>query len=72
MADKQVTLDMDELRTLVRAIVLEILAEVVDDADPDMGLVFKPEVERFLENYKADRPQGVSLENVIQELGLDI
>jgi len=72
MTANQVTLDMDELRSLVREMVLEILAELAADTDPDAGLEFKPEIADYLRSYMKDRPDGVPIEDVIRELGLDV
>jgi hypothetical protein len=72
MTANQVTLDMDELRSLVREMVLEILAELAADTDSDAGLEFKPEIADYLRSYMKDRPDGIPIEDVIRELGLDV
>jgi hypothetical protein len=72
MSSDQMTIDMNELRSLVREVVYEVLAELAEDKDPDVGLEFKPEVAEYLRSYMEERPEGFSIDDVIQELGLDV
>lgn len=72
MTTNQVTLNMDDLRTLVREMVLEVLAELAADTDPDAGLEFRSEVAEHLRSYMKERPEGIPVEDVIRELGLDV
>jgi len=72
MTANQVTLNMDELRTIVRDLVLETLSDLADQTDPDAGLTFKPEIAEYLRSYRQERPKGTPLEDVIKDLGLDV
>jgi hypothetical protein len=72
MGTKQVAVDMDGLHALVGEVVREVLAELSDDTDPDAGLEFKPEVAEYLRRFLGERPEGISVENVIRELGLNV
>ena len=72
MSSNQTTVDMNSLRNLVREVVYEVLTEIADDVDPDAGLEFKPDVAEYLKNYIEERPEGLSIEDVIQELDLDV
>jgi hypothetical protein len=72
VATGQVTINMDELRTLVRELVIEVLSELADGGDPDAGLEFKLEVAEYLQKYRDERPKGIPVEEVIRELGLDV
>jgi len=65
------TIDMSELRSLVREMVLEILDDLADDRDPDAGLSFKPEIAEYLQRYRQERPKGIPIQDAIRELGLD-
>jgi hypothetical protein len=65
-------INRDELRELVRELVLETLSELADSNDPDAGLAFTPEVAAYLRQYRTDRPKGIPAQAVITELGLDI
>lgn len=72
MTSNQVALDMDELRLLIREMVLEVLAELAANTDSDAGLEFRPEVAEYLHDYMKERPEGMPVEGVIRELGLDV
>lgn len=72
MTSNQVTLSMDELRTVVREIVLEVLSELADGDDPDAGLTFKPEIAEYLRSIREQMPEGIPVDDVIKELGLDV
>jgi hypothetical protein len=72
MASNQVTLDMNELRSMVREMVLEVLSDLTETDDPDAGLSFKPEIAEYLRRYRQERPKGTPLEDVIKDLGLDV
>ena len=71
MASNHMTVDMNELRSLVREMVLEVLNDLADDSDPDAGLSFKSEISEYLHRYMTERPKGTSIQNAIRELGLD-
>jgi hypothetical protein len=62
MASNQVVVNMDDLKTLVRETVLEVLAETAEQRDPDAGLSFKPEVAEYLEKYLAEHPKSTPLQ----------
>jgi len=66
------TINADDLRRLVRALVIEVLSELADSSDPDVGLEFTPEVAAYLQTYRAEQPEGMPVEDVIRELGLDV
>jgi hypothetical protein len=72
MASEQITVNMDELRNLVRQMVVEVLEDLADDQDPDAGLTLKPEIAEYLRRYKQERPKGRPFEDVIKDLGLDV
>lgn len=64
-------LSTDELKTLIRETVTQVLAEILED--PDAGLVLRPEVEQQLLRSRQRRESGVpgvSLEEVARQLGV--
>lgn len=66
-------LSTDELKTLIRETVTQVLAEILDD--PDEGLVIRPEVEQALLRSRQRRVSGVSgvsIEEVAQQLGITL
>ena len=66
-------LSTDELKTLIRETVTQVLAEILDD--PDKGLVIRPEVEQALLRSRQRRMSGVSgvsIEEVAQQLGITL
>ena len=66
-------LSTDELKTLIRETVTQVLAEILDD--PDEGLVVRPEVEQQLLQSRQRRESGVrgtSLEEVARQLGVTL
>jgi len=71
MAATHITIDTRELRSLVREMVLEILDDLADNTDPDVGLNFKPEIGEYLQRYMQERPKGTPIQDIIQEFGLD-
>jgi hypothetical protein len=60
----------EELESLVRETVREVLSELTDD--PDAGLTFKPEIAARLQAYLDERPAGLPLDDVLDQLGLDV
>ncbi len=66
-------LSTDELKTLIRETMTQVLAEILDD--PDKGLVLRPEVEQQLLRSRQRRESGVpgvSLEEVARQLGVTL
>ena len=66
-------LSADELKTLIRETVTQVLAEILDN--PDEGLVIRPEVEQALLQSRQRRisgVSGVSIEEVAQQLGITL
>ena len=66
-------LSTDELKTLIRETVTQVLAEILND--PDEGLVVRPEVEQQLLQSRQRRESGVpgiSLEEVARQLGVTL
>jgi hypothetical protein len=72
MSSNQMMVDINSLRNLVREVVYEVLAEIADDTDPDAGLEFKPDVAEYLRHYIDERPEGFSVDDIIEDLGLDV
>ncbi len=65
-------LTIEQLKTLIRATVLETLEDYLND--PDTGLELKEKVKQRLitSKQRTDKGEaGMSLEEVMQELGLD-
>jgi hypothetical protein len=70
--DELRTLIREEMEALVREAVRDALAEITEeDADPDARLGFRPAIADRLQRYLKEHPQGRSLDDVINELGLD-
>jgi len=66
-------LSTDELKTLIRETVTQVLAEIFDD--PDEGLVVRPEVEQQLLRSRQRRTSGVSgvsIEEVARQFGVTL
>jgi predicted ATP-grasp superfamily ATP-dependent carboligase len=66
-------LSTDELKTLIRETVTQVLAEILED--PDEGLVIRPEVEQQLLQSRQRRlsgVSGVSIEEVAKQLGVTL
>jgi len=66
-------LSTDELKTLIRETVTQVLAEILDD--PDEALVIRPEVEQALLQSRQRRMSGVpgvSIEEVARQLGVTL
>lgn len=62
----------DELREMIESIIEQKLAELL--ADPDNGLILRPEVEERLRRQMAavaGGERGYSLNDVMQQLGLN-
>lgn len=70
MSDMQITITMDELKVLIREAVREALEEVLD---PDLSLEpnFAPGVAERLREYRRSKPELLSIDEVVDELGLD-
>jgi hypothetical protein len=73
-------LTVDELRALIREEVQALVQEAVREAlatlaaeedDPDAGLELKPEVAERLRKFQQERPQGLPLDDIARELGLE-
>ncbi len=66
-------LTVEQLRTLIRTTVEELLLEFLDD--PDRGLTLKPEIQQQLLHQQHQRQltgeQGLSTTELIQTLDLD-
>ncbi len=66
-------LSTDELKTLIRETMTQVLAEILDD--PDEGLLLRPEVEQQLLQSRQRRESGVSgvsIEEVAKQLGVTL
>jgi hypothetical protein len=61
MSSNQTTVDMNELRSPVREVVYEVLADLVEGKDPDAGLEFRSEAAEYLCSYMKERPEGFSV-----------
>ena len=62
MSAQQITIDMDDLRSLVQEVVRDTLEEWIDAGDPDDQLVFKPDVAAYLQSFLTERPSGSPLD----------
>lgn len=66
----QLTITLDQLKTLIREAVQEALLDLsVNDLSSEPN--FAPEIAERLERYKHERPKTVSVDEVVKELGLD-
>lgn len=63
-------LTVSELRDLIRDTVWDVLLEFAEEADPDAGLEFKPEIAERLRAFLTTRPEGRPLEDIVSEMGL--
>lgn len=66
-------LTVGDLKTIVRGVVQDIVQQAVFELeqqllDPDEGLEFRPEIKERMQNFLRERPQGISAENVMQEV----
>ena len=61
-----------ELRAMIREVLIEVLSEFSDLADPDEGLNFRPEIADRLRAFQRDKPGGQSAADVARELSLDV
>jgi hypothetical protein len=67
-----VTVDRDNLKTLVRELMQEILWEMEQQLpDPDSALELRPEIADYLRQSPEQKDPLKSLEDVKRELGLD-
>lgn len=66
-------LTVDELRDLIREVVAETINELL--ADPDAGFEirddFVSELQRSLDERRANQQETESIEDVVRELGLE-
>ncbi len=67
-ANRVADLTIDEFRALIRETVEEVMADLMDDYDPDEDLKFRPEVAEYLRNALKERKRGTPLKDVIEEL----
>ena len=66
----QTTLSLDELRALIHDAVRDVLQEMLGEdmaSEPN----FVPEIAERLRKYQKQKPVGLSIDDVVNELGLD-
>lgn len=66
----QITLTPDELKTLVHDAVRDALLEVLGE-DMSTEPNFVPEIAERLRRYRAEKPERLSIDDVVKDLGLD-
>ena len=66
----QTTISLDELKALIHDAVRDVLLEILGD-DLDSEPNFAPEIAERLRNYQSQQPEGISIDAVVSELGLD-
>jgi hypothetical protein len=65
-----VTVNRDDLKTLVRELMQEVLWEMEQQVpDPDLGLELRPEIAAYLRKSPAQKEPLRSLEDVRKEYG---
>ncbi|MCA0458697.1 MAG: hypothetical protein LCI00_32385 [Chloroflexi bacterium] len=72
MSDRQnvqITLTPDELKTLVHDAVRDALLEVLGE-DMSTEPNFAPEIAERLRRYRDEKPQRLSVDDVVKDLGL--
>lgn len=66
----QITLTADELKTLVHDAVRDALLEVLGE-DMSTEPNFAPEIAERLRKYRIEKPERLSIDDVVKDLGLD-
>ena len=66
----QTTMSIDELKQLIREAVRETLLEMLGE-DMNIEPNFAPEIADRLRKYQHEKPVGISIDDVVSELGLD-
>jgi len=66
----QITLTPEELKTLVHDAVRDALIEVLGE-DLSSEPNFAPEIAERLRKYRIEKPERLSIDDVVKDLGLD-
>lgn len=67
----QTTISLDELKALIHDAVRDALLEILGEdmaSEPN----FAPEIAERLRKYQSQKPDGIPIDDVISELGLDV
>ena len=67
----QTTISLDELKALIHDAVRDALLEMLGE-DMTSEPNFAPEIAQRLRQYQNQKPNGIPIEDVISELGLDV
>jgi hypothetical protein len=75
MSDKipslQTTISLDELKAMIHDAVRDALLEMLGE-DMTSEPNFAPEIAERLRKYQQMKPHGISIDDVVNELGLDV
>ncbi len=66
----QISISPEQLKTLIQEAVREALLEIMGDdasSEPD----FAPEIAERLRRYQQEKPVGIPIDDVVEELGID-
>ncbi len=66
----QTTMSIDELKALIREAVRDTLIEMLGE-DMNSEPKFTPDIAERLRSYQQQKPVGLSIDDVVSELGLD-
>jgi hypothetical protein len=66
----QTNLSPDQLKQLIREAVREVLVEMLGE-DMSEEPRFAPEIAERLRRYQQEKPEGIPIDDVVKELGLD-
>ena len=69
--DRIADMTVDEFRSLIQETVWEVLLAFADEADPDEGKEFRPEVAERLRAFLKERPEGRPLEDIERQMGVE-
>jgi hypothetical protein len=67
----QTTISLDELKALIHDAVRDALLEMLGE-DMTSEPNFAPEIAERLRRYQSQKPDGIPIDDVISELGLDV
>jgi hypothetical protein len=67
----QTTISIDELKALIHEAVRDALLEMLGE-DMTSEPNFAPEIAERLRKYQSQKPDGIPIDDVINELGLDV
>jgi hypothetical protein len=74
-ASRVADLTIEEFRAVVReemrGLIRETVQQVLEDADLDAELEFKPEIARRLRKFLDEEPEGEPIDDLLNELSAD-